>query len=347
MKKKVLAVLLSITVMAAGVVGCGSSQGTSAPSEDVASSEEPAESTDVSDETGETKESEQASDASQGTEVSAMVPEGIGGYKIGFWYSPDSDLLSKEFREALNYVADLTNCEMVYYDVNDWSVETVTAAVESLVSQGCDGIIMIYGSSPAIFQYLNDSEVYYCGYTRSYTDEVAQVTDGSEYCCGWLNEGAEAGNVAYGYQIGVALANAGCKSIAVNSGPAGTEVHDDRVAGIEKAAAEYGMDIVSSYRGTETATGFSDILATYGNEIDGMAYTMGSDVGVAAIQAAGLSGKVKLAQCDNAGEATEKYLANGLLTATSTGNNVHIIQFYMQIFNALSGADRLFTEVNC
>jgi hypothetical protein len=40
----------------------------------------------------------------------------IGGYKIGFWYSPPTDALSKGFRDVLDYCAKLTNCEMVYYE---------------------------------------------------------------------------------------------------------------------------------------------------------------------------------------------------------------------------------------
>lgn len=330
-RKSVLAILLSIA-MVFGVVGCGTSQ---------SSDNKDANTSQSSDDKG--TDTSEGDTAGSENPVNDSVKEG-GGYKIGFWYTPDSDLLSKEFRETLDYCAKLTNCEMEYYDIVDWSVEQQTAAVESLVSNGCDGIIMMYGSSPSIFQYMNDNEVYYSAYTRSHTDEVALIADGSEYCTGWLNEGSEAGNTAYGYAMAEALAEAGCKNIAYNSGAAGVEVHDDRVAGIEQAAADLGMNIVTNYRGSETATGFSDILASYGSEIDGIAYTMGSDVGVAAIQAAGLSGKVKLAQLDNAGESTQEYMDAELLTATCSANNVHIIQMYMQIYNALSGADRLFDE---
>lgn len=273
------------------------------------------------------------------------LPSDFGGYKIGFWYLPDSDKLSKEYRETLNYCAEITNCEMVYYDMSaDFSVEAQTAAVESLVSQGCDGIIMIFGSSPAIFNYLNESGVYYVGFTRSYTDEVANVTDGSEYCTGWLDEGTDAGNKAMAYAMVDALAEAGCKKIVYIAGAPGNSLHDDHAEGFEAGAADNGIEIVANYRGSDGATGIADLLATYGNEIDGMALQGTGESGLAAIQAAGLTGKVKLAQTNSAGDNTRDYLEQGLLTATASANNVNIIQFYMQLFNALSGADRLFAE---
>jgi len=275
-----------------------------------------------------------------------MSAEGLGGYKIGFWYMPESDLTSKAFHDTFNYCAELTNCEMVYYDMTAWSSDDVNTAVESLVSSGCDGIINVLGYSASMFEYLNDSEVYYVGLTRSYNDEIAKVTDDSEYCVGWVGDlGGENGtNAQNGYDLTQVLADEGCKKIAIVAGSEGETMNDERVAGVKKCAEDNGMEVIAEYRGGDFVTGYSDILAAYGSELDGIACTGGGDNGVAAIQQAGLSGQIKLVQIDPASEDTEAYMEAGLITATLAGGSAYMYDCYMQLFNALSGADRLFDE---
>ena len=48
--------------------------------------------------------------------------EEVGGYKIGFFYLPESDGLSAQFHRALDYCAALTNCEIEYYDMMTFTV---------------------------------------------------------------------------------------------------------------------------------------------------------------------------------------------------------------------------------
>ena len=281
-----------------------------------------------------------------GERTNRLNADGFGGYKIGFWYLPPSDLLSQQFRAMFDYCAELTNCEMVYYDMVAWSAEDQMAAVESLVSSGCDAIINPIGSSPAMYEYLNDSGVYYAGLTRSYTEELAKIVDDSEYCTGWIGDlgGDQGANFMTGYNMAQLLVDAGCKKIAIVGASEGETMNDERVAGVEKAAKEAGMEILTTYRGGDFATGYSDILASYGDELDGIACTGGGDQGVAAIQAAGLSGKIKLVQVDPASENTRDYLEAGLLHGVAVGGATYLLNCYMQVFNALTGADRLFNE---
>lgn len=337
--KRMISVLLT-AAMAISLAACGGNgstegAGTSVVAENKAATERE----DVASNT-------ETASVAAGTSQNQYSADGLGGYKIGFWYLPPTDLLSKNFRDTLDYCAKLTNCEMEYYDMTGWSSEDMSMAVETLVSNGCDGIIMVLGSSPAMYEYLNESEVYYVGLTRSYTDEVALVTDTSEYCTGWIGDlgGNEGVNYQTGYDLTQTLAEEGCKTLAVVGGSEGETMNDERVAGVEAAAKDLGMDIIASYRGKDPATGFSDILASFGSNVDGIAYTGGTDIGVAAIQAAGYSGKIKLAQVDAAGEDTQAYLENGLMTATFGGGSTYMVGAYMQLFNALSGADRLCGE---
>lgn len=355
MKRKLIAFALSAAMVMGIVTGCGSS----AASQTTASSQEETSAASSSESVSSTAESTASESKAVSTAVSTAAstasstaststekaPSSIGGYKIGFWYTPASDPLSAQFRAALNYCADLTNCQMEFYDMPDWSSEAQSTAVETLVSNGCDGIIMMVGSSPATYEYLNDNQVYYSGFTRSHTDEVAKVADPSEYCCGWVDEGSASGNVATGYNLTKALADNGCKNIAYVSGDVGLEVHDDRVKGIENAAKDLNINIVANYRGSsDTATGMADLLSTYGSQIDGLVWTGGSDTAIAAVQAAGYLGKIKIAQADTAGADTETYLEQGILAAITAGNATQAIQMYMQIFNGLSGSDRLFDQ---
>jgi ABC-type sugar transport system substrate-binding protein len=280
-------------------------------------------------------------------EARSLVPSGLGGYKIGFWYTPPTDDLSKGFRDVLDFCAELTNCEMVYYDMSDWSAGAQSTAVESLVSLGCDAVIMVTGTSPALFQYLNDSKVYYTGMTRSYTREVALVTDNSEYSTGWLGDDGGIGGANYqsGYMLTELLAKQGCKNIAYFDSSEGEAMGDERSLGVEAAAKDYGVRIVANYRGYDWATGFSDILASFGSQLDGIVFPGGAgDMAIAAIQTAGYLGKIKLAQGNSAGEDTPAYLEQGYLSVTSLGGSTFMAQMYMQLFNALSGADRLFEE---
>lgn len=317
--KRLLAMLLSFA-MVLGLCACGSAQ---------------------------PKETE----ATQAATVSAPVVlddsgNSIGGYKIGFFYLPESDGLSAQYHRALNFCAELTNCEMEYYDMMNWSAEDLSTAVETLIANGCQGVIMITGNSPALFQYMNEKGVYYTGLTRSYTDEVALVVDGSEYNCGWLDENSGL-NVDMGYGVTAALAEKGCKNIAYVAGAPGNQMRDDRVLGIEKAAEEFGMNIVTSYRGSDFASGTADILATHGAELDGMVGSINGDVCIAAINSAGYADTIRYAQIDApSAEETESYFRTGHIDAVTAGNNVFIVQSYMQLFNALSGADRLFNEGN-
>lgn len=321
--KRLLALLL-VLVMALSLVACGGNNAATEEEESTAEvqvKEEDIKSPVVDDEGSE-----------------------IGGYKIGFAYSPPSDSLSRAYRAALEYCAELTNCEIVYFDMVTWSSDEQVTAWETLVAQGCDGIIMAGGSSPAVFEYLDEQGVYYTGFTRSRTEETAPIVDNSEYCCGWINE---AGGFSFnmGYDITEELARLGCKNIAYLGGPEGNTNFDERVRGIEQAIADYDLNLVTSYRGTDQATAIADILSAYGDQLDGIAASSLGETIIAAINSAGYAGKIKLVQTDAAGDGvTGDYFAAGRLNGVIGGNNVPIVQMYIQLFNGISGADRLYND---
>lgn len=334
MKKRIIALLMA-AAMVVTMVGCGNSGDSK--------------NTDSSSAKGNDKSTESPKgngDSESITAGAGLSAEGLGGYKIGFFYAPTSDILSQQFHNTLDYCAELTNCEMEYYDMTAWDSEAMSAAVETLVSNDCDGIIMLLGSSPALYEYMEKNDVYYAALTRSYTEELAKVVDGSEYNCGFIGDlgGDGGGNFKTGYDLAMVLADEGCKNIALVGGSEGETMNDERIAGMKAAAEESGMIVTAEYRGSDFNTGYADILASYGTEIDGIGCTGGGDNGVAAIQAAGLTGQIKLVQIDAPSGDTAEYLESGMLTATYAGASTYMIDTYMQLFNALSGADLLWNE---
>lgn len=343
MKKKLISVLLAATLVMTAAAGCGNS---AEPKESAPTAEEDADGQEETAETGEESgQEEEKPAAGDATSLASgeLSAEGLGGYKIGFFYFPTSDILSQQFHDTLDYCAELTNCEMEYYDMTAWDTEAISAAVETLVSNGCDGIFMILGSSPALYEYMEENDVHYVALTRSYNEEMAKATDGSEYNCGFVGDlgGENGGNFKSGYDIAMVLADEGCKNIALIGGSEGETMNDERIMGMKAAAQETGMTVVAEYRGGDLATGYNDILASYGSELDGMASAGGGDNGIAAIQAAGYTGQIKLVQVDPPSGDTAEYLEAGMLTATYAGGSTYMIDAYMQLFNALSGADRL------
>lgn len=269
--------------------------------------------------------------------------EDIGGYKIGFYFLPDSYAVAKQYKNALNWIADLTNCEMVYYDMVSTSTEECITAHESLISQGCDGIIFVSSSGgTGLFNMFDENQVYYVGMTRALTDEVAASTADSEYCAGWADE-RDGVSWYDAYAPMSVLAENGCKKVAYVSETPTSDLALERIRGVEDACEEYGMELVTSYEGSDHAAGTADILANYGEELDGIIGLMNGDACIAAIQSAGYGGKIKYAQADPPNDVAS-YMEAGLLTSTIAGNNAFIIQMYMQLFNAMSGAERMFTD---
>ena len=329
--KKAIAILLTI-IMVFGLFGC--------------TAEQPADNNPAPDQnapapTETEKPTETTPPAVEATEIA--LPADFGGYKIGFYFLPDSYAIAKQYKGALDWIAGLTNCEMVYYDMVTASSEETISAHESLVSQGCDGIIFVGSSGGAnLFEMFNKNGIYYVGMTRALSEDVAAVTTDSEYCAGWADE--RSGISWYdAYGPTSVLAANGCKKIAYVSNVPSNEMATERIRGVTDACEEFGMELITSYEGTEHAAGTTDILANYGDELDGLVGCMNGDACIASIQSGGYGGKVKYAQVDPPNDVVA-YMEAGLLTSTIAGNNAFIIQLYMQLLNAMSGAERMFND---
>lgn len=339
--KKLIAWMLAL-VMVFGLMACAAapaettSTDTAAETESAAT-EEPAAAEDA-------QPTEEQTAAAVDMVIKNLSADGLGGYKIGMYYLPNVEGYGKPMFDYFDYLCELTNCEPLHYEMTAWSSADIMAAVETLVSQGADAIICILGNSPAMFEYLNDNGVYYTLMTRSYSSEVCDVVMNSEYFCGFIGDlGGENGiEFQKGYGVAKVLAEQGCKKIAIVAASEGETMNDERVAGHQAAADEFGMEVLAVYRGADYATGTSDILASYGTELDGIC-TCSTDSSLAALLSADMVGKIKLVSIDAPSEPVE-FLDAGYCSAFTSEGAGFLAIMYMQMFNALTGADRLFTE---
>lgn len=337
--KKLLALLLALTLVLS-LVACAATTTTTPATEDAQTSEPVEAETETPAEDAAETELEVA--VEEVTEK--LSAEGLGGYKIGLYYLPNVEGYGKPMFDYFDYLCELTNCEPLHYEMTAFASSDIMAAVETLVSQGADAIVCIIGSSPAMFEYLNENGVYYTLMTRSYTEEVCEVVMNSEYFCGFIGDLGGEGGIEFlkGYGVAEVLANEGCKKIAIVALGEGETMNDERVAGHQAAAADYGMEVLAVYRGSDSTTGTSDILASYGTELDGIC-TCSTDASLSALLAADLVGQIKLVSIDAPSEPVE-FLEAGYCSAFTSEGAGFLAIMYMQMFNALTGADRLFTE---
>ena len=337
--KKLIALLLA-AVMVLALAACGSTATESSAPAGTTSENEAAEATSADN----TPTQEQLDAAAEAVEAvtEKLSADGLGGYKVGLYYLPNVEGYGKAMFDYFDWLCDLTNCEPVHYEMTSFASSDIMAAVETLVSQGCDAIICVIGSSPSMFEYLNDNGVYYTLMTRSYTEEVCAVVLDSEYFCGFIGDlGGETG-IEYlkGFGCAEALAAEGCKNIAIIMASEGETMNDERTIGMQAAAEKYGMNVLTVVRGGDYATGTSDILASYGDVIDGLC-TASIDSSLAALQSADMVGYVKLA-CVDAPSDPVGFLEAGYCSAFTNEGAGFMALMYMQMFNAMTGADRLF-----
>lgn len=334
--KKLIALLLAL-VLVLGLAACAAAPAETTKTETAAETQ-----TDAS--TEETQPAEEQVETAVEAVTEKLSADGLGGYKIGMYYLPNVEGYGKAMFDYFDYLCELTNCEPLHYELTAFSSADIMAAVETLVSQGANAIICVIGNSPAMFEYLNDNGIYYTLMTRSYSSEVCDVVMNSDYFCGFIGDlGGETGiEFQKGYGVAKVLAEQGCKKIAIVAASEGETMNDERVAGHQAAAAEFGMEVLAVYRGTDYATGTSDILASYGSELDGIC-TCSTDSSLAALQAADMVGKIKLVSIDAPSEPVD-FLDAGYCSAFTNEGAGFLAIMYMQMFNAMTGADRLFTE---
>ena len=318
MKKKMIALLTSMTlVLSTILMGCGSQKNT-----------------------GETKEQQTEEASSETAQTSDKLPEKL---KIGVVIWSITDDLGGASARLLNYASDIIGCEMVY-NTNISSPESQITATENLIAAGCNAIAICNYSDdilPKITSLCEENEVYFTLIWRSISDpEVKEIVEASPYYLGNTCESEE----ETGYMMGESFHNMGCENIAVITMEKGDATADARDAGFDRACEEFGMNRISEVRNNtltaeETTKAVENFLASF-PELDGIFVTGGSNTileGV--IQALALhnkTGEVKVACIDFISDL-DKYIEEGAIDAISGGHFVDPLFSYMLMVNKLTG----------
>lgn len=318
MKKKMIALLTSMTlVLSTILMGCGSQKNT-----------------------GETEEQQTEEASSETAQTSDKLPE---KFKIGVVIWSTTDDLGGASARLLNYASDIIGCEMVY-NTNISSPESQITATENLIAAGCNAIAICNYSDdilPKITSLCEENEVYFTLIWRSISDpEVKEIVEASPYYLGNTCESEE----ETGYMMGESFHNMGCENIAVITMEKGDATADARDAGFDRACDEFGMNRISEVRNNtltaeETTKAVENFLASF-PELDGIFVTGGSNTileGV--IQALALhnkTGEVKVACIDFISDL-DKYIEEGAIDAISGGHFVDPLFSYMLMVNKLTG----------
>ena len=318
MKKKMIALLTSMTlVLSTILMGCGSQKNT-----------------------GETEEQQTEEASSETAQTSDKLPE---KFKIGVVIWSTTDDLGGASARLLNYASDIIGCEMVY-NTNISSPESQITATENLIAAGCNAIAICNYSDdilPKITSLCEENDVYFTLIWRSISDpEVKEIVEASPYYLGNTCESEE----ETGYMMGESFHNMGCENIAVITMEKGDATADARDAGFDRACDEFGMNRISEVRNNtltaeETTKAVENFLASF-PELDGIFVTGGSNTileGV--IQALALhnkTGEVKVACIDFISDL-DKYIEEGAIDAISGGHFVDPLFSYMLMVNKLTG----------
>ena len=318
MKKKMIALLTSMTlVLSTILMGCGSQKNT-----------------------GETKEQQTEEASSETAQTSDKLPE---KFKIGVVIWSTTDDLGGASARLLNYASDIIGCEMVY-NTNISSPESQITATENLIAAGCNAIAICNYSDdilPKITSLCEENEAYFTLIWISISDpEVKEIVEASPYYLGNTCESEE----ETGYMMGESFHNMGCENIAVITMEKGDATADARDAGFDRACDEFGMNRISEVRNNtltaeETTKAVENFLASF-PELDGIFVTGGSNTileGV--IQALALhnkTGEVKVACIDFISDL-DKYIEEGAIDAISGGHFVDPLFSYMLMVNKLTG----------
>jgi len=235
------------------------------------------------------------------------------------------------------------NCEMVYYDIMSYDAEEMQGALENLAQQGCDGIIDSLGASVSTMQMLQEKGIYYVG-LLSYTEELFDVCIGNQYFAGFGMD--HVGDYSVNYDLGHAvmdeLSKQGLSNVAYMGAPPGWDSGDELVRGFDEGIKDNGLNLVTSYLGYDTATGASDIVASFGSELDAIASNGENDPLVAAVINSGYDIKLAIN-----GSCTDQaaLMESGKIAVVGTGNFAMAAFAFIQLYNAMTGGDKLFEDV--
>ncbi len=273
---------------------------------------------------------------------------------VSIWSSTDS--LGSQCKKMLDQAAGaLGDVELQYIDQGHVS-EKVTASIETLISAGCQGIILCNSADSEMTSAIkacNESGVYLAQFFRIISEQdssdIYELAKDSAYYIGAVHEN-EPEN---GEKLGNILLEKGCRKIGMIGWEQGDATWLGRLEGYKSAVdnwnAEHTDDQAAlsapQYAGTSKEGGkkAANALMKANPDLDALVPAGGGgeplEGTLEAVEEAGKVGKIKVVSTDFRDDL-DKRLKDGSITAESGGHYCDPLFAFMMVYNALKNKDK-------
>lgn len=265
-------------------------------------------------------------------------------YKVGFSYNQFSDSLGINAKRAVQKAADTLGVEIVYNeDKGDGNAQI--AAVENMISAGCQGILISPASEaiiPQLCEICEKNEVWLMTCFRDIqSQEVIDNVKNYQYYLGTVCEAED----ATARKI-VNIMAKDHQNVNAFYAPQGEVCGEQRKAAYVDESEKTGLNIVAEY----VIPGFSN-LAAYATEALSMfiesypentgvlmvAFAGGmGESAVAAVKSHNAVGKITMAGFDSFTNMQEAF-DEGIVCAVATAHHADPFYAFLVLYNALSG----------
>lgn len=256
--------------------------------------------------------------SADGGEASAPAPKADGErIKIGVTEVSQSTEPAKMSRiRVYKTVAEVLGVDLVFYDAFDYTADGLVNGVETLISQGCDGILFYNVAdtvTPTIQKMCDEAGVAYISNAPIGDDLMKQLSSDKLFLGNAYEE-----NFDSSYEMVNMLNDLGAKNIIILSVAVGNPYAAEREVGVQKAVAENNMTILKTYNdivtGDDVTKAVESAVVAY-PELDGIFIEASTNQDIVpstmkVLENYGLKGKVKVGGYDH-GNARD-YIGNGL-----------------------------------
>lgn len=264
MKKKILSILLCLSMVIGMTVGCGTSNGGSTGSTGTGVAAEAPPDTGVS--------SEEAAKESS-------------GYKMGYNYFGSGGYSLAALANNTQVVADAAGDESLAMD-DQFSVEQIVTDVENMINSNCNGVNIWLPADalyPVVANMCSEAGVYFTLNDKIPSDkDVIEAVKSNPYFAG----ACAPANAVYGEQLADYAIKQGWKTCIITSSTVGDPTDSPRLEAFKKVFEEAGGIIVDELHADTTADSLIQIQdsLTANGEVD-VIYGVGSDYAINACTA--------------------------------------------------------------
>jgi ABC-type sugar transport system substrate-binding protein len=230
--KKVLSLILAITLAVSTLAGCSNNAGTASGTSSVPTS-------------------------------SAASGQNPKKFKIGFpWATSSTDPTFVSIVTNVKAAVESAGGELVLVE-SDLTADSLVNNVSDLISRGVDGIIFMPASDsmlPTVDRMCSDAGVYYSTMFRTISDTtIRNQIYSSKYFAGGCNEDDE----KCAYNITKTLSSQGVKNLCVINIAKGDTSSDLRDSGVAKAVKETGIKLLNTTYGITVQTDMTKTIESY------------------------------------------------------------------------------------